>query len=63
LSYLFGDVAARRFKGWLIGNGVGWRGVFLAAAGLSKAEDASESALFPLFGGVSVLLAGFISDK
>jgi sugar phosphate permease len=150
LSYLFGDAAARRFMGWMIGHGVGWRGVFFAAAGvmliiflanlallkesprevgeaeppanplnlvdesesstkttlksaltaflrspafwfvcllslgttllretfntwtptyftevvgLSKAEAASKSALFPLFGGVSVLLAGFISDK
>jgi sugar phosphate permease len=150
LSYLFGDAAARRFMGWLIGHGVGWRGVFLAAAGvmliifivnflllkespreigetepqanplnlvdehegsgktalkwalmaflrspafwivcslslgttllretfntwtptyftevvgMSKAEAASKSALFPLCGGVSVLLAGFISDK
>src|SRR5215475_12806067 len=150
LSYLFGDAAARRFMGWLIGHGVGWRGVFFAAAGvmliifivnfqllkespreigetepqanplnlvdehegsaktalklafasflhsrafwivcllslgttllretfntwtptyfnevigLSKADAASKSALFPLFGGVSVLLAGFISDK
>jgi OPA family glycerol-3-phosphate transporter-like MFS transporter len=150
LSYLFGDAAARRFMGWLIGHGVGWRGVFFAAAGvmliiflanllllkespreigeaeppanplnlvdepesstktalksalmtflrsrafwfvcllslgatllretfntwtptyftevvgLSKAEAASKSALFPLFGGVSVLLAGFVSDK
>ena len=150
LSYLFGDAAARRFMGWLIEHGVGWRGVFFAAAGvmsiifivnllllkespreigetepqanplnlvdehegsatgalkfaltaflrspafwivcflslgttllretfntwtptyftevvgLSKAEAASKSALFPLFGGVSVLLAGLISDK
>jgi sugar phosphate permease len=150
LSYLFGDAATRRFMGWLIGLGVGWRGVFFAAAGvmliifiinflllkespreigeaepqadplnlvderegsaktalklalmaflrspafwivcslslgttllretfntwtptyfaevvgMSKAEAASKSALFPLFGGVSVLLAGFISDK
>jgi OPA family glycerol-3-phosphate transporter-like MFS transporter len=149
LSYLFGDAAARRFMGWLIAHGVGWRGVFFAAAGvmlitflanlpllkespreigeaeppanplnlvdgrkssaktalksalmafmrsrafwivcllslgttllretfntwtptyftevtgLSKAEAANKSALFPLFGGVSVLLAGFISD-
>jgi OPA family glycerol-3-phosphate transporter-like MFS transporter len=150
LSYLFGDAAARWFLGWLIGHGVGWRGVFLAAAGvmliiiifsflllkespreigetepqanplnlvddhegsaktalkwaitaflrspafwmvcslslgttllretfntwtptyftevvgLSKADAASKSALFPFFGGVSVLMAGFISDK
>ena len=151
LSYLFGDAAARQFMGWLLGQGVGWRGIFLAAAGvmlvifiamsfllkespreigeaeppanpnnligenaddakpvafesllraflrspafqlvcvlslgctlvretfntwtptyftqvvgLSKAEAASKSALFPFFGGVSVLLAGFISDK
>jgi sugar phosphate permease len=150
LSYLFGDAAARRFMGWMIAHGVGWRGVFFAAAGvmliiflanllllkespreigeaeppanplnlvdehkgstktalksaltaflgsrafwivcflslgttllretfntwtptyftevagLSKAEAASKSALFPFFGGVSVLLAGFISDR
>jgi OPA family glycerol-3-phosphate transporter-like MFS transporter len=150
LSFLFGDAVARGFMGWLIGHGVGWRGVFFAAAGvmlviflanllllrespreigeaepqanplnlvseheassktalkgalraflrssafwivcllslgttllretfntwtptyftevvgLSNAEAASKSALFPLFGGVSVLLAGFISDR
>jgi sugar phosphate permease len=150
LSYLFGDAVSRRFMGWLIEHGVGWRGVFFAAAGvmliiflanllllrespreigatepqanplnlvgelegaakaslksalgaflhspafwivcllslgttllretfntwtptyftegvgLSKADAASKSAFFPLFGGVSVLLAGFISDK
>jgi hypothetical protein len=32
LSYLFGDAAARGFMGWLIGHGLGWRGVFLACA-------------------------------
>jgi len=150
LSFLFGDAVARQFMGWLIEHGVGWRGVFFAAAGvmliiflanllllkespreigetepqanplnlvaeheasskvalksalkaflsspafwtvcllslgttllretfntwtptyftevvgLSKAEAASKSALFPLFGGVSVLLAGIISDR
>src|SRR5215467_9133787 len=36
---------------------------FTEVVGLSKAEAASKSALFPFFGGVSVLLAGFISDK
>jgi sugar phosphate permease len=30
LSYLFGDAAARRFMGWLIEHGIGWRGVFCA---------------------------------
>src|SRR5262245_52344581 len=34
LSYLFGDAAARRFMGRLIEHGVGWRGVFFAAAGV-----------------------------
>jgi sugar phosphate permease len=34
LSYLFGDAAARRFMGWLIDHGVGWRGVFFTAAGV-----------------------------
>src|SRR5262245_14316464 len=153
LSFLFGDAAARQLMGWLIGYGVGWRGVFFAAAGvmlviffvnmillkespraigedeppanpfnlvdskdggdgnatiglrsllaaflrspafwlvcllslgctllretfntwtptyfvevagLSRAEAASKSALFPLFGGISVVLAGFLSDK
>jgi sugar phosphate permease len=153
LSFLFGDAAARQFMGWLIGSGVGWRGVFFAAAsvlfvififnmillkespraigeaeppanplnlvdskdggdvkaavglqsllaaflrspafwlvcllslgctllretfntwtptyfvevaGLSRAEAASKSALFPLFGGMSVMLAGFLSDR
>lgn len=36
---------------------------FTEVVGLSKAEAANKSALFPLFGGVSVLLAGFISDR
>jgi OPA family glycerol-3-phosphate transporter-like MFS transporter len=35
---------------------------FTEVVGLSKAEAASQSALFPLFGGVSVLLAGLLSD-
>jgi sugar phosphate permease len=30
---------------------------------LNKAEAAAKSALFPFFGGVSVLLAGFVSDR
>lgn len=34
LSYLFGDAAARGFMGLLIGQGIGWRGVFFAAAGV-----------------------------
>src|SRR5262249_16095976 len=36
---------------------------FTEVVGLSKSEAASKSALFPLAGGVSVLLAGFISDR
>lgn len=32
LSYLFGDAAAREFMARLIDAGIGWRGVFLAAA-------------------------------
>ncbi len=36
---------------------------FTQVVGLTKADAASKSALFPFFGGVSVLLAGFISDK
>lgn len=36
---------------------------FTEAVGLSGAEAASSSALFPLLGGVSVLLAGFLSDR
>jgi OPA family glycerol-3-phosphate transporter-like MFS transporter len=150
LSYLFGDAAARQFMGLLIAHGLGWRGVFFAAAGvlgvllllnliflretprsrgldepeanpanlfhaqgdtprpdslrillktfsaspvfwlvclisvgvtlmretfnvwtptyftalgLSNADAAQKSALFPLLGGVSVVLAGFLSDK
>jgi sugar phosphate permease len=151
LSYLFGDAASRTFMGWLIGRGLGWRGIFMVAAatlfllfianlvllkenpgavgeiepeanpcaivtlrddprekmglwhhlrplfsnhgfwlvcalslgftlvretfnlwtptyfiqaaGLSKSAAAQQSALFPLFGGLSVLLAGYISDK
>ena len=33
LSFLFGDVLARLFLGSLISAGIGWRGVFFAAAG------------------------------
>ena len=36
---------------------------FTQAVGLSSAQAASRSALFPLFGGVSVLLAGVLSDR
>jgi sugar phosphate permease len=36
---------------------------FTQVVGLSNAEAAAKSALFPLVGGVSVLLAGFISDR
>ena len=35
---------------------------FTQAAGMTSAQAASGSALFPFFGGVSVLLAGFLSD-
>jgi len=36
---------------------------FIQVLGLGPAEAARESALFPLFGGFSVLLAGFLSDR
>ncbi len=36
---------------------------FTQAVGLSSADAAQKSALFPLFGGVSVVLAGFLSDR
>jgi OPA family glycerol-3-phosphate transporter-like MFS transporter len=36
---------------------------FAEYVGLTNAQAASRSALFPLFGGVSVLLAGFLSDR
>lgn len=36
---------------------------FVQFAGLSASVAASRSALFPLCGGISVLLAGFLSDK
>jgi OPA family glycerol-3-phosphate transporter-like MFS transporter len=36
---------------------------FTEAVGLGPAEAAAQSALFPLFGGVSVLLAGFAGDR
>ena len=151
LSFLFGDAASRTFLAWLIGKGLGWRGVFVVAAatllilflanlvllkdtpakigesepranpmaiigerdvmdsrrdlwhtlrtlsldsgfrlvcilsftftlvretfnlwtptyfvqalGLSESDAARESALFPLFGGLSVLLCGIVSDR
>jgi len=151
LSFLFGDAASRTFLAWLIGRGLGWRGVFVVAAatlfllflvnfvflketpaeigepeplgnptaiiaerdvmdsrrdlwqtlrtlsldsgfqlvcilsftftlvretfnlwtpsyfvqvvGLSEADAARNSALFPFFGGLSVLLCGIVSDR
>jgi len=36
---------------------------FTQAVGLSTATAAGSSALFPLFGGISVLAAGFLSDR
>jgi len=151
LSFLFGDAASREFMSWLIGAGLGWRGVFCVAAatlgllllasllllretpeeigypeppanpanlfhsegekhtpeslrsllgtfgrsrvfwlvcliscgitilretfnlwtptyftqsvGLTVADAAQKSALFPLFGGISVLVAGVLGDR
>lgn len=36
---------------------------FTQAVGLTVADAAQKSALFPLFGGLSVILAGFLSDR
>jgi OPA family glycerol-3-phosphate transporter-like MFS transporter len=36
---------------------------FTQSVGLTVADAAQKSALFPLFGGISVLLAGFLSDR
>jgi sugar phosphate permease len=36
---------------------------FTQAVGMSHASAAGSSALFPLFGGISVLAAGFLSDR
>jgi OPA family glycerol-3-phosphate transporter-like MFS transporter len=36
---------------------------FTKVLGLSKAEAAGQSGIFPLFGGASVLVAGFLSDQ
>jgi OPA family glycerol-3-phosphate transporter-like MFS transporter len=36
---------------------------FTQAVGLTVADAAHKSALFPFFGGLSVLLAGFLSDR
>jgi len=36
---------------------------FIQVVGLTQANAARESALFPLFGGLSVLLSGFLSDR
>jgi len=36
---------------------------FTQSVGLTVADAAHKSALFPLFGGLSVLLAGFLSDR
>lgn len=32
LSFLFGDAASRTFLAWLLGKGLGWRGMFVVAA-------------------------------
>ena len=40
-----------------------WTPTYLTQSGYSPADAASFSALFPFFGGVSVLLAGFLSDR
>jgi len=36
---------------------------FVQSVGLTVADAAQKSALFPLFGGISVLLAGYLSDR
>ena len=36
---------------------------FTQAVGMSAADAAGKSSLFPLFGGISVLLSGFLSDR
>ena len=36
---------------------------FVQSVGLTAADAAQKSALFPLFGGLSVLLAGYLSDR
>ena len=36
---------------------------FTQAVGLSNADAAGKSALFPLFGGISVIVAGILSDR
>jgi OPA family glycerol-3-phosphate transporter-like MFS transporter len=36
---------------------------FTQSVGLTVADAAQKSALFPLFGGLSVILAGFLSDR
>ena len=36
---------------------------FVQSVGLTVADAAQKSALFPLFGGVSVLVAGYLSDR
>jgi OPA family glycerol-3-phosphate transporter-like MFS transporter len=36
---------------------------FQQVVGMTKAQAAAQSAYFPLWGGVSVLIAGFLSDK
>ena len=44
LSFLFGDAAARYVMGRLIGLGFGWRGIFLASAGVLAALWAINAA-------------------
>jgi sugar phosphate permease len=64
-SYAFWSVCALSLGTTLVRETFGlWTPVYFAdAAGFSPAEAAGKSALFPLLGGVSVILCGWLSDR
>jgi OPA family glycerol-3-phosphate transporter-like MFS transporter len=64
-SYAFWSVCALSLGTTLVRETFGlWTpAYFTDAAGFSPAEAAGKSALFPLLGGVSVILCGWLSDR
>jgi OPA family glycerol-3-phosphate transporter-like MFS transporter len=64
-SYVFWSVCALSLGTTLVRETFGlWTPTYFTdAAGFSPAEAAEKSALFPLLGGVSVILCGWLSDR
>ena len=64
-SYVFWSVCALSLGTTLVRETFGlWTPTYFTdAAGFSAAEAAEKSALFPLLGGISVILCGWLSDR